>query len=200
MANMAPLDPGPLPPPDFAARLLPTEIVPAGVRLIRIHRNAFSPVFFGPTGGNRFDDPTRRYGVCYFALSVEGAFAQTCLRAVGARFVAMTFLEERSFSEIEVTTPLRIVALHGAGLAQRGATSVVSSGPHGLAQQWLQAIHNHPQVPDGISYRSNHDNSELCVALFDRCQTSLRAGGARPIMMDPTALATLLNHYNVGLG
>lgn len=200
MASMAPPDPGPLPPPDFATRRLPTEAIMVGSRLIRIHRNSFGPLFFGSTGGNRFDDPARTYGVCYFATSIEGAFAETCLRAVGARFVAMTFLDERSFAEIEVTSPLQVVSLHGPGLAQLGATGVVSSGLHALAQQWSQAIHDHPQAPDGIAYRSNHDNGELCVALFDRCQANLRIAGSRPIMANRAALAALLNRYTVGLG
>ncbi|WP_413990789.1 RES family NAD+ phosphorylase [Labrys okinawensis] len=197
---LAPPDPGPLPPPDFATRHLPTETIAAGSRLTRIHRSNVGPLFFGSTGGNRFDDPARTYGVCYFATSIEGAFAETCLRAVGVRFVALTFLEERSFADIEVTSPLQVVSLHGPGLAQLGATGVVSSGPHALAQQWSQAIHDHRQAPDGITYRSNHDNGEQCVALFDRCQANLHIAGSRPIMADRAALAALLNRYNVGLG
>jgi hypothetical protein len=200
MASMAPPDPGPLPPLDFATRRLPTETIAAGSRLLRIHRSSVGPLFFGSTGGNRFDDPVRTYGVCYFGTSIEGAFAETCLRAVGARFVALTFLDERSFAAVEVTSPLQVVSLHGPGLAQLGATSVVSSGAHALAQQWSQAIHDHPQAPDGIAYRSNHDNGELCVALFERCRATLHITGSRPIMANRAALAALLNHYNVGLG
>jgi hypothetical protein len=107
---MAPPDSGPLPPDDFARRDLPVETIASGMRLIRVHRSDVGPLFFGSTGGNRFDDPARRYGVCYLARSIEGAFAETCLRAVGARFVSLTFLEARSFSELAATAPL-----HGLG-------------------------------------------------------------------------------------
>ena len=119
---MAPPEPGPLPPADLAQRELPIETAPAGTRLFRLHRSDLGPLFFGTTGQNRFDDPSGRYGVCYLATTLEGAFAETCLRAVGARFVAYSFLEGRSCSEIEVTAPLRLVSVHGPGLARIGAT------------------------------------------------------------------------------
>ena len=195
-----------MPPPDFASRDLPTETVSAGARLVRIHRSDLAPLFFGSFGGNRFDDPAKTYGVCHLSKTSEGAFAETCLRAVGARFVALTFLEARSFSEIEVTEPLSLVSLHGPGLAQLGATGAVTSGPHSVAQphfvaqQWSRAIHDRPTAPDGIAYRSNHDNGELCVALFERASRRLGAADSRPMVKDRAGLAALLARYKVGLG
>ncbi|PPD15152.1 MAG: hypothetical protein CTY25_07745 [Methylobacterium sp.] len=197
---MAPPSPGPFPPADFASRELPIEEIPSGARLIRIHRSDRGPLFFGSTGGNRFDDPAKIYGVCYLATTLEGAFAETCLRSVGARFVALTFLEARSFSEIEVSAPLRLVSLHGPGLAQIGATGAVTSGPHAVAQQWSQAIHDHPTVPDGIAYRSNHDNGEICVALFEHVGDHLAPSDPQPMTTNRTRLAKLLARYKVGLG
>jgi hypothetical protein len=113
---MAAPDRSPLPPPDLANRDLPTETIPVGARPFRIHRSDLGPLFFGSMGANRFDDPARSYGVCYLSTTLEGAFAETCLRAVGARFVAMTFLEARSFTEMEVTAPLLVVSVHGPAL------------------------------------------------------------------------------------
>jgi hypothetical protein len=197
---MAQPSPGPLPPHDFASRELPLEPIPAGTRLIRAHRSDLGPLHFGSTGGNRFDDPSKTYGVCYLATTLEGAFAETCLRSVGARFVALTFLEARSFSEIEVIAPLRLLSLHGPGLAQIGATSAVTSGPHVVAQQWSRAIHGHPTAPDGIAYRSNHDNGEICVALFEHASDRLAPGDPQPMTMDRARLAELLARYKVGLG
>ncbi|MGV3634418.1 MAG: RES family NAD+ phosphorylase [Pseudorhodoplanes sp.] len=197
---MAPPSPGPLPPADFASREPPLETIPDGARLTRIHRSDLGPLFFGSTGGNRFDDPAQSYGVCYLSTTLEGAFAETCLRSVGARFVALTFLEARSFSEIEVTAPLHLVSLHGPGLAQIGATGAVTSGPHVVAQQWSRAIHDHPAAPDGIAYRSNHDNGEICVALFERAGDRLAPGNSQPMTIDSVRLAELLARYKVGLG
>src|SRR5262245_34466205 len=117
---MALPEPGPFPPADFERRELPIETIPAGSHLFRLHRTDLGPLFFGSTGDNRFDDPTGRYGVCYLARTLEGAFAETCLRAVGSRLVAFSFLEARSCSEIEVTADLRLASIHGPGLARVG--------------------------------------------------------------------------------
>ena len=197
---MAPPSPGPLPPIDLANRDLPVETIDAGTRLTRMHRSDLAPLFLGSTGGNRFDDPVRTYGVCYLATTLEGAFAETCLRTIGTRFVALTFLEERSFSEIEVTATLRLVSFHGPSLAQLGATGAVMRGPHSVAQLWPRAIHDHPSSPDGITYRANHDNGELCVALFNQAGARLKPSEPRPILEDRSRLAALLERYKVGLG
>ena len=167
---------------------------------MRIHRNDLGPLFFGATGGNRFDDPDHRFGVCYLSHSLEGAFAETALRSVGARFVALSFLELRSVSLIEVSADIRLVSVHGAGLAQMGATAAVTSGPHATAQQWARAVYDHPGAPDGIAYRSNHDNGELCVALFDRTEPNLEIATTDLLTSDRPRLASLLQRYGVGLG
>lgn len=200
MASMAPPDPAPLPPPDLDSRELPIETVAVGARLLRIHRSTLDRLFFGSAGGNRFDDPARIYGTGYFAKTLEGAFAETCLRKVGARFVAMTFLEARSFSAIEVAAPLRLVSLHGSGLAGIGATGAVTSGSHAVAQDWSRAIHDHPAAPDGIAYRANHDNSAICVVLFDHVARHLVPGSPESLTANRDRLAGLLARYKVGLG
>lgn len=201
MVSMAqPDSDGPLPPNDFADRPLPLDEISAGSAFVRIHLSHFNPIHFGTSGNNRFDDPQQEYGVCYLAMTVEGAFAETCLRAVGAPYVALAFLEARSFAAIETTAPLRLVTVHGAGLSRLGATSVVTAGQHDLAQRWSRAIHDHPTAPDGILYRANHDNGEFCAALFERCRDRLRLSATNAIMSDRSRLASLLNRYGVGLG
>jgi RES domain len=190
----------PRPPQDFAGRDLPLETVPKGTTFIRIHRSDLGALYFGTSGDNRFDDPERVYGVCYLALTREGAFAETCLRAVGAQFVAASYVSARSFTAIETTAPLRLVAVHGPGLARIGATSVVSSGEHALAQQWSRAIYDHPAAPDGLLYRANHDNGELCAALFERSADRLIRRQTQALLSDRASLAALLDRYRVGLG
>jgi hypothetical protein len=200
MASRAPPKRPRRPPADFASRDLPLEILPPGTRFVRIHRSELTPLFFGTNGDNRFDDPQRVYGVCYVALTLQGAFAETCLRAIGAQFVASTFLAARSLTTIEAAAPLRLVAVHGPGLARIGTTSLVSSGAHPLAQRWSRAICDHPTAPDGLLYRANHDNGEICAALFDRCAEKLVLRESVGLFADRTRLAALLDRYNVGLG
>ena len=88
------------------------------------------------------------------------------------------FVQERSFSEIVATAPLRLSSLHGPGLARVGATSAVASGPNDDARIWPRAIYDHPAVPHGIAYRSKHDDDdEICIALFDRALERVAAVG-----------------------
>jgi hypothetical protein len=121
------------------------------------------------------------------------------LREVGATLVPVSRLAERSATELVVTTELRLVALHGPGLARVGATAAVSSGIYEISQPWSRAIHSHPANVDGIVYRSNHDNGELCVALFDRCRDRLRPESRTGLMADRAVLAELLDRYRIGL-
>jgi hypothetical protein len=190
----------PEPPADLADRDLPLDIVPAGVTLVRIHRREDAALFFGRTGANRFDAPDGTYNVCYLARSLEGAFAETCLRASGARFVGSTFLAERAWSSVRVVRELRLVALHGPGLARVGATAAVTSGDHAPARRWSKALHAHPARVDGLAYRASHDDGEVCVALLDRSRRRLGAPKARGLLDDPGRLAALLDRYRVGLG
>ena len=187
-----------LPAANFANRGLPIERISAGEVVLRIHRTALGALHFGNSGANRFDDPQQVYGVC--ARTLEGAFAETCLRAVGAQFVATAFLEARSFTIIETVKDLQLVRVHGPGLAQLGATSVVTGGDHAIAQAWSRAIHDHPSAPDGLLYRANYDNGEICAALFERCRNRLKLGPSEPLLSNRARLAALLDRYKVGLG
>jgi len=198
MASMA-RDPRPLPPADLARRDLPIEVVPAGASFVRIHRTVLGALHFGASGDNRFDDPDGRYGVCYVARTLTGAFAETCLRQAGASLVPLASLAARSATNLRTTAGLRLVTLHGPGLARLGATAAVSSGTYDVSQPWSRAIHAHPAAPDGIVYRSNHDNGEFCAALFDRCRDRLEEGSTRELLADRAALAGLLDRYKVGL-
>jgi hypothetical protein len=193
------LDSGPLPPTDFLSRDPRIEVVPRGASFVRIHRSALGALHFGMSGDNRFDDPERHYGVCYAARSLEGAFAETCLREVGARLVSLSGLAARSVTTLRAETELRLVELHGPGLARLGATAAVTSGTYDISQPWSRALYVHPAAVDGIVYRSNHDNGELCVALFDRCRHRLAAEASEEILSDRAALGRLLEAYRVGL-
>ncbi len=190
---------GPLPPADFARRDLPIEVLPVGTTFVRIHRRTLDALYFGTSRDNRFDDPDGSYGVCYAARTLRGAFAETCLRDVGASFVPLSRLAARSATELHVTGELRLVELYGRGLARLGATAAVTSGTYDVSQPWSRAVYTHPMQVDGIVYRSDHDNDELCVALFDRCRDRVSEGDRRELLADRAALARLVDVYKVGL-
>ena len=134
----------PPPSPDFAKRELPVETIPAGTRLSRIHHGDFDPLHFGSKTLDRFSDRRKIFGVCYLAMTIEGAFAETIVRGARNGGIQQSYVQERSYSEIEATAPLRLSSLHGPGLARVGATSAVASGFYDAARIWSRAIYDHP--------------------------------------------------------
>jgi len=79
------------PPADFSSLDLPvTPVEPAS--LFRISRYKDGEPYFGKSGLNRFDDPrrtfapARRFGTCYFGLTLQCAFAERYY-TIGSRIV-----------------------------------------------------------------------------------------------------------------
>jgi RES domain len=167
----------------------------------RIHRAEHEPRHFGRTGDNRFNDPSRRYGVLYASETVDGAFIETFGRNPGVNVVRESQLAERSLALIETLRPLKLVDLTGPGLAQIGATNLLTAGPHALARRWSRALWSHPSRPDGLVYRARHDPSCICVAIFDRTAPFIRAvpqGG----LLDPAhrpLVGAILRRYDFSL-
>jgi len=192
-------EPHPAPPTDLAQR--PLAIAESAGPWIRSHAHGRGPLFFGRTGANRFDDPDRRYGVLYVAEDPQGAFIETFGRQLGERYVTTTRLEGRSLARVMVSRPLRLVDLTGPGLSQIGADGRLTTGRYDISQQWALALHQHPEQPDGLLYRSRHDPSQLCAAIFDRAADELTASPLGSLA-DPTnaaLLADLLDAYGFSL-
>jgi hypothetical protein len=96
------------------------EIVPAGSVIIRIHRQAHSPLWFGPQPGtpprHRFDAPAGEYRVLYCAARITGAFVESVLRKLAGRIVARGYVDERVWSGVTVRRALRLAKLRDKGL------------------------------------------------------------------------------------
>jgi hypothetical protein len=177
----------PLPPSDLRDRPLPMTDAITGP-LWRIHRLVHDPFFFGPPAGvaptGRWDAPAGQFGVCYLAVGDPRiAFAETLLRGPQT-ILSERVLADRGLARFDVVAPLRLVTMHGPGLVPLGATAAVSSGPHEFSREWSLALHQHPDQPDGILYRTRHDDDGLGVALFDRARFSLQLHSGRPLL-DP---------------
>jgi RES domain len=194
----------PLPPGDLAKRALPITELRSGDILHRVHAVDRGCLWFGPAPGappvNRFDDPLGEFRVCYLGTSAEACFAETFLRNPPVRILALSDLSRRSLTPVEVVHNLRLVPLYGAGLAKLGATAeVVNERSYRVSRAWSRALWGHPEKPDGIQYRSRHDDDAFCVALFDRAEQALVAGQAKPLWENAWTLAALLDRYGIGL-
>lgn len=169
-------------------------------RWFRVHRKAFGAIFFGKGQINRFDSPDSSFGVLYLAENLRGAFIETFGQETGKRFVQEMELEERAFSVVEASRPLRLVDLTGPGLARIGADGRLCAGDRELAARWSSAFYNHKNQPDGIFYRARHDLDELCSALFDRAEPSLKVVETIGLTDDSLLrIIDILDHYDFGL-
>lgn len=183
---------------------LPLNRVRVGSHWMRIHAQGKSSLWFGPGSGrqpiHRFDDPTGRFRVCYLGTSFEVCFTETFLRNPPVRILALDDLAGRSIATVEVRRDLRLVPIHGSNLARLGVTAELASGSDYLgSQHWSRALWEHQDKPDGILYRSRHDDSALCVALYDRAKDGLAIVGDHPLTEDSLRLARLLRRYGLGL-
>lgn len=183
---------------------LPLHTIPAGSKWFRVHRCDRDALWFGPAPGfapiNRFDDPDSEFKVCYLATSPEASFAETFLRNPPVTVVSPLDLRDRCLTTFRLIRPAHIVPLRGPHLARLGTTAEISaSTSYGQSQSWARAFWSHPAVPDGLSYRSRHDDSTLNIALFHRAADCLTLDTAEPLMQDLQGLARLLKRYNLAL-
>ena len=171
---------------------------------MRIHPQTRTALWFGPARGqppiHRFDDTAGRFRVCYFGTTLEVCFAETFLRNPPVRILALDDLARRSVATLEVRREVRLVPVHGSSLAKLGATSELATGSdYPISQLWSRALWEHGDQPDGILYRSRHDDSALCVALFDRAKDALAIVRDGSLAEDPKQLVRLLRRYGLAL-
>jgi len=189
----------PEPPEDLLQRPLP--LLSTDHPWFRIYRLQRPPLYFGRSGGNRFDPPAREYGVLYVGEDERCAFIETFGHATDVRFVTVTALRTRGLARIEVRRPLRLVDLTGPGLARLGADERLCAGDYAVAQRWALALSQHPERPDGLCYRARHDPSRLCAAISHRAAKALKVVrlGSLADPANVPLLADLLDTYTFGL-
>ncbi len=189
----------PEPPPDLATSDLPIKEVSS--TWYRIHPAALDAIFFGRDTGNRFSAPAGEYGILYLGESTAAAFVETFGHATGFRFVQRSELAVRAISTVESNRPLRLVDVTGPGLARMGADNRLCDGDLGIASRWAMALHGNHSSPDGLYYRSRHDPSERCAALFNRASGIVNCVHSDNLADDAFSdeLFTLLRKYDMGL-
>lgn len=190
-------DPGraPLPDEGVGTRPLPIVVRPRATVWHRVHRQSHGPLHFGPRSppSGRYDDPTCGFGTPYVGETLEVAFVEAVLRNPRLRMVSLTDLAGRRRVTIRARRDLRLVDFSGAGLSAVGTTGAVNTGSYRVSQAWAAALHDHPEAPDGILYRSRHDPSLCCAAIFDRAGPAFTAGASEPLEVE--WLASTLTQY-----
>ena len=189
----------PPPPSDLFQRELPLLTLAAETILYRVHQAKYAPIYFSNSGEGRFDTPE---GIIYLGIDECVAFRETIGRFSQYRLISSKELEKRRMTEVKSDRVLSLVDLTGKGLTLLDADARLLTGSYAIAQQWSKAIQNHPNNPDGIYYRSRHDPSRFCLALY-QLQTSsiLRVTNTYDFMSDEylDRLAKILDEYQYGL-
>lgn len=194
----------PSPPVDLATRHPAFTWAKVGTVLHRFHARAHGPLHFDRSRNGRLNAPDTSYGVLYVAKHQRGAFAETFLREPGRTLLPRDLIVAKAYVSIEVTEKLRIVRLYGKGLAKVGCTAQVTHGvtsgplPYNVPQAWSKALYAHPTLPDGIAYRSRHNDDQIVYAIFDRAGAKLIVRN-REVDLDRNWFYELADHYRVGI-
>jgi len=160
------------------------------------------PLFFGSTGLDRFDAPGKEFGTLYAATSPHGAFIESFGWSTDvSAAVTRVELEATCLSEIQLTRPLELVDLTGAGLVRMGADARLNDGDHGIAQRWSLAFFQHPQHPDGVHYRARRDPDRISAAVYDRARDAVKAVRLGSLLepRNTELLEETLERYNLGI-
>lgn len=149
------------------------EELALGQSIMRVHRLGQGAVFFGPSPGappaNRFDAPGGEYRALYAAENLEGGFVETLLRLPAGRIVRRAFVDARGWSVLTLRRKLSLALVRDAGLARIGVdASVTTTGDYAVSGALALRLHQAYPKLDGLSYRSKHNNGEVCYALYDR--------------------------------
>jgi hypothetical protein len=153
------------------------EVVPRRSTLFRVHRVALEPLHFGRETCHRFDAPDGRFGVCYLALSLETAIAETLLRNPEIRTLPRSQIDRRTLTEIEAAGELRLVDLVSMATLQRlGIDLRTVHGPYDACRALAARLHDDPSGPDGLIWPSRFGADGRCIAVFDRAAGKLRPG------------------------
>jgi hypothetical protein len=166
----------------------------------RFYRADREPVHFDTSLGGRLNAPDGTYGVLYAAETENGAFAETFLRTPGRQQLPADLLAAKAYIQLRARRPLRFVRLAGTGLAPLGATAEVTHGglPYDVPQAWSAALHAHPVNADGVAYTARHDDSAVCLAIFERARDAVEEA-RRDTFLDADWFWRIAEQYQVDL-
>lgn len=150
----------------------------AGQRIFRCHDSRFGASEFNRTDSpGRFRpvrDRGRIVGTIYGADDDAGAVAEHVFRpvpvAASVKQVRRARLVPVIMSTLTCQRTLRLASLHGEGLRRVEATRAQlidsDANEYPALARWGQALHDCAAQPDGIVWRSRHNDGAYAVVLF----------------------------------
>ncbi|WP_169531210.1 RES family NAD+ phosphorylase [Azotobacter chroococcum] len=146
--------------------------------LMRITPQKALPIFYGREARNRFDCPSKSFGVMYAAYDLATCFVETITREnnrnpLYQRGIAVSDtkdIQTRCVVKLNGSRQLKLVDMTDITLYRLGAEAGEFNSLDYCAttQQWSSAIFQRPEDVDGIYYRSRFLNDRMAVAIFER--------------------------------
>ncbi len=140
----------------------------------------------------------------YLGSSAKVAFVETILRDAadgrGGDFVVdMAEIEKRTLASLRVIQDLRLIDLADDSCLRMGIPSdVAGARDQTLARIWSDAIHTHPDQPDGV-YFASRLNGQACIALYDRALAKLEAVSTPRLLDCEVELAQILDDLDIAI-
>ncbi|AZU17750.1 MULTISPECIES: RES family NAD+ phosphorylase [Xanthomonas] len=171
------------------SRELPLFLIDAGELLQHVSRIVYqgSPLHYGRSSTNRYDDPTRSYGVLYLGPDLPTALMESVFHkhqwlADTTRSITLQEVQGRMVRAVGVLCDLRLADLTAPG---------VMAGYFGLnLEQLASRDYTHTQqvstqvhamlgddgLPlfDGVLYPSRNNYPAKSIALFERAEAKVR--------------------------
>jgi len=166
-------------PPDQCPGPLRFITIRRGTRLWRVHAAHRAATTMNSTphphasSGGRFDSLDGSCAYLYAGGSIQAAVAETLTRDLPLdgtpRLLPRSALAHRRLSELQVNRALRLVALHGPGLAAVGQDTWLTkceARDYPLTRRWAAAIRRWAPQAVGFVYRCRHDEDEFAYVFF----------------------------------
>ncbi|OZI62769.1 MULTISPECIES: RES family NAD+ phosphorylase [Bordetella] len=170
------------------SRELPSFLIDAGELLQHVSRIVYrgSPLYYGRSGTNRYDDPARDYGVLYLGRDLPTALMESVFHkhqwlADTERSIALKEVKGRMVRAVGVMADVLLADLTAPGimagyfglnleqLANRNYTHTqqVSAQVHAMLDDDGQPLF------DGLLYPSRNNYPDTSIALFERAGTKV---------------------------
>lgn len=167
---------------------LPARTLAAGALFQHVSRQRYAgtPLHFGRSGENRYDDPSCGFGVLYLAFELDTGLMETVFHAHqwhrrAQRFVTLSEVHSRLVRLVGLMQPLELAdfTAPGAMAAALGLNlSQLSSRRYLHTQRASARVHAERDAAgaprfDGLLYPSRNNQPGVCAAVFDRAAHKL---------------------------
>lgn len=184
-------------PPNPFLRDFPTQELPAGTVLHRVHDSAYSANEANPTEAQYrfsplYDLKNQRVPTLYAGETQQCAFMETVFRQVvdGTKSIRASKLKGRAYSALRLRRKLRLARLDGVGLTffrvEQQQVTATTCHFYPLTARWCEAFYRADPKIDGLLWVSHRATPKLAFLLFG---TNVPASDLE-IVSGPTPLLT----------